>query len=173
MATVGGAPPGPRYAAALLGGVLILALVLLFVLLYLAIPAPGSLYAMGIVALVLALVSYFLQTLSRDPTVQRSVSWGLAVMGFALLVGTVWLVPDGASLVDQLAVTLVVVVLLALTLVLVFWRLRTVARVEAREEHRAAWDQSQPPSAFDYAAAKTPGSSAVGGPSPPPGPRGP
>lgn len=169
------APAGPRIAAALLALILLVALALLFVILYVAIsPRADALLAMGVVALVLALVSYLAQSLSRDPSVQRAVAWGLGAMGLAMLLLTTWFVPPpGTSLLDQLVGTLVVVLVIAVTVALAFWRVRSVARVEQRLDDRAAWDARSAPSAFDYAAAQTPGTGPVGAPPPPPSQRSP
>ena len=175
MASLGGSSPGPRIAAALLGAVVLAVLVLLFVILYLAIPdRSDALLDMGVLALLLGLVSYFAQSLSREPTVQRAVAWGLGAMGFAMLFLTIWVVPpSGISSMAQLVATLFLAIILAITLSLGYWRIQSVARTHAREERRADWDRSTPPSAFDYATAKAPGTGTVGGSAPPPTQRSP
>ena len=175
MTNSGQAPLGPRVAAGVLAAVVLGLLVLLFAILYLAIsPVQTALVTMGVLALILALVSYLVQSLSRDPSVQRAVSYGLGAMGFALLFATIWVIPpSGISQLSQLVDTLVVGVVLAVALVLIFWRVRTTSNMEIRQEHRESWDQSRPPSAFDYASAHTPGSSPVGSSPPPPTQRSP
>jgi hypothetical protein len=142
-------------------------IVLLFALVYVAVrPIFNALIDMGVIALVLALVAYLFQSFSRDPIVQRSLGWGLGAMGFVLLLFTIWLEPasPALSLTVQIASTLVVAVVFLGAAVLAVWRTRSVSSTQRREEHRAQWDRSAPPSAFEYAAAHAPGTSGVGSP---------
>jgi hypothetical protein len=158
---------GPKIAGTLLAVAVLVVLVLLFVVIYKTVtPVFTALLYMGILALVLGLAAYLAQSFSRDPIIQQALGWGLGAMGFVLLFATIWIEPASPALstATQLEASLVLAILLAVTLVLVFWRVRGVSSTQVREEHRAQWDQSRPPSAFEYAAAHAPGTSGVGSP---------
>jgi hypothetical protein len=158
---------GPKIAGAVLAAVFVLVLVLLFAVIYEVVhPVFNALLVMGVVALVLALVAYLAQAFSRDAMVQRALGWGLGAMGFVLLFATVWIEPATPSLsfTTQLEASLVLAIVLVVAVALAAWRIRAVASTEHREERRAQWDQSRPPSAFEYAAAHAPGTSGVGSP---------
>jgi hypothetical protein len=168
---------GPsRFGAVLLAAIFGVALVLLFVVIYLVTPVEfNALLEMGVLALILGLVAYFAQALSRDPSIQRALGWGLGAMGFFLLFADVWLgpaPPNPWTVTTKVEVTLLLVALLAIAAVLGFWRMRGLASTERRMEQRASWDHRPPVSAFDYATGKAPG--AAGGlPATPAPPRGP
>lgn len=163
-----------RFGAGLLGAIFVAILAVLFVLLWLVL-SPSSQFnailAMGIVALLMGLVSYLAQSLSRDPSIQRSIGWGLGAMGFVLLFADLWAgPPTRPSLTGQVLGTLVVLIVLFVTVALARWRFRGVDATARREEQRAAWDQRPAVSAFDYATAKAPGTSSGGAPPPSTGP---
>lgn len=160
------ASPGGRFAAALLAALVAALLFLLFVAIYVTAPNPfTALWEMGVLALVLGLVSYLAQALSRDPIVQRALGWGLGAAGFALLLGDIWAGPNNPlNAVGQLVLSIVVLLFLVVTVALAWWRTTSVARTEVRVNRRTQWDHSSPPSAFDYAAAHTPGTTPGGSP---------
>ncbi len=165
-----------RFSSALLAVLIGILVVLLFVAIYLVQPgAPfRALLEMGVVALVLGLVSYLGQALSRDPSVQRALGWGLGAAGFALLLGTIWVgpAPSSVTLTWRVFATIPVLLVLILTVALAWWRFQSTAVTERRVERRAAWDQSRPPSAFEYAAAQSPGTTPGGTPTGEPAPGG-
>ncbi|MCI4367246.1 MAG: hypothetical protein L3K08_05805 [Thermoplasmata archaeon] len=158
---------GPKIASAILAVAFLAVVVLLFVFVYLAVkPVFNALIDMGVIALVLALLAYFFQSFSRDPIVQRSLGWGFGAMGFVILIFTIWLEPASPALsaTTQVAATMVIAVAFLIAAVFTVWRTRSLTTTQKREEHRAQWDQSRPPSAFEYAAARAPGTSGVGSP---------
>ncbi len=161
-----GAPPamkplGNRWGPWLLTGLFLVAAVILFLLVYEALPANqhfDALIVIGVLALFLALGSYLAESFSREPTAQRSLAWGFFGMGFAVLFLTVGLGPTYGVLnvTGQLFGLLILVVALIVAVVFIGWRGRALRATENEEVSRAAWRQETPPNAFTYAAANSP-----------------
>jgi Kef-type K+ transport system membrane component KefB len=163
MATPAPAAPAsrPRYSGILLTAVFLVIAAILFYLVYLAFPASQHYWGLiwiGILALVFAVVCYLAESLSRDPTAQRSLAWGFFGMGFAVLFLTIGLAPSyGVSLGTwQLVGLLIVAIALAISIALIGWRLRALQSTAARQVAREEWRQRPAPSAFSYAAANSP-----------------
>ncbi|MCI4367995.1 MAG: hypothetical protein L3K09_00305 [Thermoplasmata archaeon] len=166
-----------KIAGALLAGVLAAIAILVFVGVYLAFGNDHftALEVIGTLSLILALAAYLAQSFTRDPGTLRATCWGLFGMGFAVLVlNDAFGVNAGLSTLGRIGGLIVLLVLLAIVLVFAYWRGMGRASTEARLEHREAWAQQPPPSAFSYASARSaappgPEPSGPGGPSPPPG----
>ncbi len=160
------APPGGagRLSAGMLGLVFLALLLVVFAVIYLTAPNPfTALWEMGLLALFVGLGTYLAQALSKDPTVQRSLGWGFGAAGFVLLLGDFWIGPgDPLTTPWRLYLTIPVLILLIVVFGLARWRFTAVAYTKQREARRAEWDRSAPPSAFDYAAAQTPGTTPGG-----------
>jgi len=173
-------PVGNRWSGWLLTGLFLIAAVLLFLLVYEALPWNqhfDALVVIGVLALFLALGSYLAESFSREPTAQRSLAWGFFGMGFAVLFLTVGLGPTYGVLtvVGQLFGLLIIVVVLIITVVLIAWRGRAQRATENQQVARAAWRNETPPNAFSYAAANSPSVPTTAPPTPPnsPPPRSP
>lgn len=154
-------PVRDRYSGWLLTGLFLLVAAILFLAVYYSLPQSQhffALIAIGILALVLAVGSYFAESLSRDPTAQRSLAWGFFGMGFAVLLLTVALGPTYGvlGLVAQLWSLLFIVVVLFVAVALIAWRGRAVRATQNQQVARAAWRNETAPSAFSYAAAHSP-----------------
>ncbi|HTT16135.1 MAG TPA: hypothetical protein VMH49_02085 [Thermoplasmata archaeon] len=177
MATM---PPAGRaqpagWGAWVLAALFLVVAALVFAALYFASPQDHEWYALlgiGILALLFSLGSYLAEAASRAPTIQRSLAWGFFGMGFAVLLFTLGLGHSYGVLtvVWALLGLVVVVVALALTVGLMMWRVRAVARTQAREAPRESWRKEPSPSALDYAAANSPSVAAI---TPPPEPASP
>jgi hypothetical protein len=160
-----------RWNAIVLTAIFVIVAALLFYLIYLAFPSNQHFYGLiwiGIVALVVAAVSYLAESFSRDPTAQRSLAWGFFGMGFAVLFLSLGLAPSyGISLgVWQYVGLLLTAIALGVTIALVGWRMRAVQRTEKREAVREQWRERPAPSAFTYAAANSPSVPATAPPPP-------
>jgi MFS family permease len=170
-------PPTARgstagWGAWLLAVIFLVIAALIFAALYYAYPGYNHWYALigiGIVALVFSVGSYFAEAASRQPTIQRSLAWGFFGMGFAVLLITVAIGPMYSVLgtVPALIGLVIVLAALFLTVGLMMWRVRSVARTAAREAPREAWRQEPTPSAFSYSTATSPSVPAVTPPPPP------
>jgi len=162
MATAPMARPQPAGWGAWVLAVLFLVIAaLVFAGLYLAFPQTNHWYGLlgiGIVALFFALGSYLAEAASREPTIQRSLAWGFFGMGFAVLLFTVGLgtMYGVTTLVGTLIGLIIVVVALFVSVGLMMWRIRSVARTRAREAPRDAWRREPSPSALTYATATSP-----------------
>ncbi len=156
--------PG-RFAGFVLLAIFVAIAALVFVGLYLTIQTAHqywALFAIGLVALLFAVVSYFSQALSREPLYEKALAYGFAAFGFGILFLSTLLFP---FLYAGLLSTTVEVELLILLLVLVavpvagaMMGSRHRASDVSRAEARATWRSSTPPSALDYPAAQTPAS---------------
>lgn len=135
--------------AVLLAVVLLAVAALVFAGIYLVVGGYGALLWIGSIALVLGLVTYLMQSLSRDAAIQRALGWGFGGMGFALLFLTVLVDPSIATN-GRILGLIVLLLLLAGAIAGVAWRVRSVAQESARVAHRAEWDQRPAPNAFDY-----------------------
>ena len=160
-------------AAPLIAAILLVAAAILFIGIYLIFPQNGHAFALlliGILGVVLAAVAYLLESVSRQPTIQRGVAWGFYAFGFAVIFLTLGLNPSGyLTLTGQVIGLVVTLIVLAGSIALIAWRYRTVAEVVPREAERAAWRNSTPASAFDYTTAHSPSAPATA-PSPPSSP---
>ena len=150
-----------KWSGMLLTALFLVAAVLLFALIYVALPSHQHFWALiliGVVALFLSLGSYLAEALSREPTAQRSLAWGFFGLGFAVLFLTIGLGPYYGllSTVYTLLGLLLTVAALIITVALIAWRGRAVRRTENREVSRQAWRDETAPSAFQYAAANSP-----------------
>jgi hypothetical protein len=156
---------------------------ILFFLIYLALPGSqhfGALLWIGILSLVFAIGCYLAESVSRDPSAQRSLAWAFFGLGFAVLYLTIGLAPSyGVALGTwQLIGILLTTIALAVAIGLVAWRIRAVQATKVQESVREQWRERPAPSAFSYAAANSPAvpATAAPPPSPPSGsapPRGP
>jgi hypothetical protein len=163
-------PPGPaiqpvrgHYSGWLLTALFLGLAVLIFVALYLVFPADqhySALILIGVLCLIFAFVSYLAEALSRDPTAQRSLAWGFFGMGFSVLYLTIILGPfyiSGIlSPIAQLFDIIVLTVILAIAVVGIVWRMRAVRATQNQMVSRGSWQREPAPSAFSYAAAKSP-----------------
>ena len=154
-------PVGDKWSGWVLTGLFLIAAVLVFAALYYSLPGSQHFYALiaiGIVALFFALGSYLAESLSRDPTAQRSLAWGFFGMGFAVLFLSVGLGPTYGVLgtVWQLWGLVLLVVLLFVAVALIAWRGRAVRATANQQVSRAAWRAETPPSAFSYSTANAP-----------------
>jgi hypothetical protein len=148
--------------------------VVLFLLFYYAFPQNQhytALLLIGIVSLIFALGCYLAESISRNPSYQRSLAWGFFGMGFAVLFLTVGLgpyyVPSVVSTVAALEGLVVLIVVLIVTVFLIGWRVRAVRATENQQVPRAAWRTETAPSAFSYAAATAPSVPTTSPPPPP------
>jgi hypothetical protein len=167
-----GSPPArvAGWGAWLLAAIFLVIAALVFAALYYALPASNHWWALlgiGIVALIFAGASYLAEAASRDPTIQRSLAWGFFGMGFAVLLLTLAVghMYSVLSIVDELIGLVLVLIALFASVGLMMWRVRAVARTQAREAPREAWRKEPTPSALTYAAANSPAVPAV---TPPP-----
>jgi MFS family permease len=173
-------PVRDRWSGVLLTVLFLVAAALLFLFVYYALPGNqhfGALILIGVLALLFALGSYLAESLSREPTAQRSLAWGFFGMGFAVLFLTIALGPSYGvlSTTYMLLSLLIVVVVLIVAVALIAWRGRAVRATENQQVPRAAWRQEPAPNAFNYAAANSPSVPATSPPAPPnsPPPRSP
>jgi hypothetical protein len=155
-------PPARQgWSAALLAGLFLVAAALLFTLIYITVPQNHEFTALlliGVVALFFALACYLAESASRDPAAQRSLAWGFLAMGFATLFLSVGLGPtyNVESVPSMLFGLLLLVILLAVSIALIFWRARSLQQVAHQEVAREAWRSESPVSAFSYASAHSP-----------------
>jgi hypothetical protein len=150
-----------KWSGLVLTAIFLVVAALLFFLIYISFPTDqhfGGLLWIGIIALILAIVSYLAESFSRDPAAQRSLAWGFFGMGFAVLFLTIGLAPSyGISLgVWQFVGLLLTAIALGVSVALIGWRLRALQRTTARETVRDQWRDRPAPSAFSYAAANSP-----------------
>jgi hypothetical protein len=167
-----------RISAAVLTLILLVIAGLLFLGIFLALPAEqhfSALLFIGGLSLLFALLSYFAQGFAREPVVQRSLTWGFLGMGFATLFLTVSFAqnPEVAFFPWRFGGLILLMILLAGVIGFAAWRARTLGEEHSRLRSRQSWDSRPAPSAFDYPAAKgAPVSSPSDVPSSPPPPGG-
>jgi MFS family permease len=155
-------PVATRWSGALLTALFLIFAVVVFLLVYYAFPADQhytALLLIGVISLLFALGCYLAESISRDPSYQRSLAWGFFGMGFAVLFLTVGLGPyyiSSITTVDQLTGLAILIAVLIITVALIAWRVRAVRAAENREVPRAAWRAENAPSAFSYATANSP-----------------
>ncbi|HTP53820.1 MAG TPA: hypothetical protein VML94_02500 [Thermoplasmata archaeon] len=160
-----GAPPivpvRDSWSPWLLTGLFVAIAAVLFLLIYVALPQHqhyDALILIGVVALVFAIGSYFAESLSRQPSAQRSLAWGFFGMGFAVLFLSIGLGPyyNLESTVYMLIGLLLTLIALIVAVAGIAWRGRALRRTANRELPRQAWRNEPAPSAFSYAAANAP-----------------
>jgi len=153
-------PAGGRWGGWVLTGLFLAVAVLLFLLIYYALPGNGhygALIVIGILSLIFALGSYLAESLSREPSAQRSLAWGFFGMGYAVLFISVALGGSyGVSVTLQLLGLLLTLIALIVTVALIGWRMRAVRATESRAAPRAAWRGEPASSALSYPAASSP-----------------
>jgi len=154
---------------------------LIFFGVYITVTGPVhflALLTIGFIALVFALVAYFAQALSRQPTVQRGLAFGLGAFGFAVLflsgAALPWLYPH-----DNLISLGLQVVLLIFLVILLMGPVAAAAMAgrhresdARRAESRAEWASHPAPSALSYASGQPPAPTGSGGDDPVPPMRG-
>ena len=168
-------PVRDRWSGLVLTVLFLVVAAVLFAAIYLSLPGQQHYWALiliGILSLVFAIGSYLLESLSREPTAQRSLAWGFFGMGFAVLFLTVGLAPTYGLLTAVLALysLLILLVVLVIAVALIVWRGRAVRATENQQVSRAAWRNEPAPSAFSYATANAP---SVPSTAPPPTPANP
>jgi hypothetical protein len=158
-ASVSRAPGG--WGAWVLAALFLVIAALVLGAVYFALPSAHhyvALVVIGIVALFFALGSYLAEAASRRPLIQRSLAWGFFGLGFADLVGTMATshLYGVLSIVDAMLGLAIVLAALFVSVGLMMWRVRAVARTVAREAPREAWSEEPTPSALSYATATSP-----------------
>jgi MFS family permease len=150
-------------SSALLTGLFLGLAVLLFALIYLIFPANqhyGALLTIGVLSIVFALASYLAESLSREPSAQRSLAWGFFGMGFTVLYLSVGLAVfysvSGVSVLGAFIGIIVITVFLVIAVVGIIWRIRAVRATQNQMVSRASWQREPAPSAFSYGAANSP-----------------
>jgi hypothetical protein len=169
MATFGMTGKGTSTGAIVATIAVAAASVLIFVLIWLAVPQDSHYLALaeiGILSLVFALVTSIGRAFTRAGSALKTLSWGYTGLGFALLIGSLVLAGSMSILgiVLELVGLVIVVVLIAIVAFLAVWGAGSARMTQQREMHREAWRASNPRSAFDYTTARpnVPGSSAPG-----------
>ncbi|MGA7476594.1 MAG: hypothetical protein WBW47_05175 [Thermoplasmata archaeon] len=157
-------PVRTKWSGALLTALFLILAVVLFLLFYEVFTANQhftALLLIGIVSLLFALGCYLAESLSRNPSYQRSLAWGFFGMGFAVLfltvgLGQYYLGSGVINTVDQLIGFVVLLIVLIVTVALIGWRVRAVRATENQQVPRTEWRNEPAPSAFSYAAANSP-----------------
>jgi MFS family permease len=155
-----GTPTARTSSGAIVGTIaLAAASVLVFVLIWFAVIGYHhdlALATIGIVSLVFALVSSISRAFTRGGAALKSLSWGYAGLGFALLIGSLVLAGSmsviGVTL--ELVGLVIVVVMIGIVAMLAVWGAGSARMTQQREMRRAAWQASNPRSAFDYTTAR-------------------
>jgi hypothetical protein len=157
------APSRARLGGWLLTGLFLAIAIVIFATVYLAFTGPNgthydALLIIGVLAVILALVSYLAESFSRDPTAQRSLAWAFFGMGFATLFLAVGLGPTYGitTMLQALEGLIVVAVFFAVAIALIVWRARALRATENELTARDAWKREPAPSAFSYATANAP-----------------
>jgi MFS family permease len=154
-------PVRTKWSGWLITGLFLIVAALVFAAIYLTITSDHGFWALitiGIVALVFALGSYLMESVSRQPDAQRSLAWGFFGMGFAVLILTIALGPTYGvlSTVNMLWGLASVLAVLIIAVALIAWRIRAVRATENQQVSRTAWREEPAPSAFSYAAGNAP-----------------
>jgi hypothetical protein len=166
-------PSGTKWSGVVLTALFLVVAVILFFLVYISLPANqhfDGLLWIGILSLIFAIGCYLAESVSRDPSAQRSLAWAFFGLGFAVLFLTLGLAPSyGVSLgLWQLIGLLLTTIALAVAIGLVAWRIRALQATRVQESVREQWRERPAPSAFSYAAANSPAVPATAAPPPPP-----
>ena len=154
-------PVRDRWGGLVLTVIFLVIAAVLFAAVYLSLPGQQHYWALitiGILSLLFALGSYLLESISREPTAQRSLAWGFFGMGFAVLFLTVGLAPTYGLMTTVLALYSFVflLVILVIAVALIAWRGRAVRATQYQQVARAAWRNEPAPSAFSSATANAP-----------------
>jgi peptidoglycan/LPS O-acetylase OafA/YrhL len=157
-------PVRTKWSGALLTALFLVLAAVIFLLIYYTFTANQhytALLLIGVVSLIFALGCYLAESLSRDPSYQRSLAWGFFGMGFAVLfltvgLGQYYLGSSVVSTTDQLTGLAILLVVLIVSVALIAWRVRAVRATQNQQIPRAAWRNEAAPSAFSYAAANSP-----------------
>jgi hypothetical protein len=158
-------PEARKASSILLALVLLGAAALGFSAIYLVIPDKfTALLWIGSLSLVAAVASYFFEAYSVRPTVQHSLAWGFAAMGFVILFADFVAPPVLLDPIAQIVGVMVLLVMFAVFLAGVRWRSRALQREMSRIPARERWRGQPAPSAFAYPV----GGPAVGVPALPP-----
>lgn len=170
------APSKTRIGGWLLTVLFLVIAAAIFYAIYLAFPGPSgthydALLIIGVLAVILALVSYLAESFSRDPTAQRSLAWAFFGMGFATLFLAVGLGPSYGitTMLQGIEGVIVVAVFFAIAVALIVWRARSLRATEGELKARDAWKKEPTPSAFSYATANSPSVPTTSPPVPPAG----
>jgi hypothetical protein len=159
MSTPGTPTPAPTGGATVVTIVILAASVLLFVAIWFALPQYShylALATIGIVSLFFALITSVGRAFTRAGGTLKSLSWGYAGLGFALLVGSLVLAGSASiiGVVLELTLLVIVVVLIGIVAGLAAWGAGSARTAQQREMRREAWRASNPRSAFDYTTAR-------------------
>jgi hypothetical protein len=155
-----GTPPARTTSGAIVATIaLAAASVLLFVAIWFAVPQYShylALAVIGILSLVFSLVTTVGRAFTRAGNALKTLSWGYAGLGFALLVGSLVLAGSMSiiTVVLELVGLVLVVILIGIVVGLAAWGAGSARMAQQREVHREAWRQSTPRSAFDYTTAR-------------------
>ncbi len=148
------APSTPTALRWAFGAILGAVAVLIFVLLYVLLPGNdhvGALLAIGIFALLFALVAYFGRAMSSSPGTAQALSWGFAGLGFGILFLTFGLAPSSTMpFLSRVLGLILLLLLLAAVLAGVGWRWRAQVSHDAETKERAGWAARPPTNALDY-----------------------
>ncbi len=171
-----GAPPTlqpvrTKWSAPLITALFVIVAALIFAAIYLTVTSDHgfwALIAIGVVSLFFSAGAYLMESVSRQPTAQRSLAWGFFGMGFAVLLLTVGLGPTYGvlSTLGMIYGLIIVLVALIIAVALIGWRVRAVRATQNLEVSRSAWRSEPPTSAFSYAAANSPSVPATAPPPP-------
>ena len=159
MSATGTPAATPTGGAAVVTIVILVASVLIFVAIWFALPQYShylALATIGIVSLVFALLTSVGRAFTRASGGLKSVSWGYAGLGFALLIGSLVLA-GAASIIGavlELVFLVIVVILIGIVAGLAAWGSGSARMAQQREMRREAWRASTPRSAFDYTTAR-------------------
>jgi hypothetical protein len=146
-------------ASAIVTIVIAVASILLFVAIWFALPQHShylALATIGIVSLIFALICAVGRAFTRAGGSLKSLSWGYAGLGFALLIGSLVLAGSMSiiGIVFELVGLVLVVVLIGIVAGLAAWGSGSARMTAQREMRRDAWRASEPRSAFDYTTAR-------------------
>jgi MFS family permease len=164
-------PVRTKWSPWVLTALFLIVAALVFAAIYVTITADRgfwALIAIGIVALIFSLGSYLMESVSRQPTAQRSLAWGFFGMGFAVLILTLALGPTYGvlSTLWMLWGLVIVLAVLIIAVALIAWRIRSVRATENLQVARTEWRNEPTASAFSYAAANSPSVPATAPPPP-------
>jgi hypothetical protein len=159
-------PTGPATGLRAALGLIFLAIAaLIMILIYVSFPANDhvtALLGMGVVALVFALIAYFASSLSPTSLTGNLSWWGLAGLGFALIVLTLGFAPDAdiGGFGNRILGFILTLLALAAVVASAYWMRVSKAGVAKESQARAEWAAKPPANALDYPQAAPPSGSA-------------